>query len=178
MMKRRLLGGVATASLLLAGCTQFTKPATQASAAEVTKILSYLQAGISVLSSVFNIFGASMPKAPEIQSLLTALNNAGSAFGQSLLAGESANSATTAISNIENLFYSAISGLLAGLQSLPNPNATIQNATSTVATVKTWVPTIAALVNSTLGYTSSTFSVKQKVGHPAELFSNLGLLVP
>ena len=159
MNRRSLLASTSLAvpAAAVVACSQIQSAVTTlggpATAAQIVKVLSYLQGGVSGLSTVVTIFGALIPPpyGTEAQVALTALTAAAQAFGQALQTGAAAGSAAGSLAGIETLFGSAASALLAGLQSLPNPNGTILQAIATVESVQAWAPTITAMVDGLLG---------------------------
>ena len=183
MNRRSLLNTTAllTPALALAACATVQNTVTKlggpATAAQVTKVLTYIQGGVSVLSTVVAVFGPLIP-APynaEVSTALTALTAATGAFGQALSGGSTATTAATGIQGVENLFNGVTSALLSGLQVLPNPNSTIKTAIATVQSVQTWTPTITGLINSILGIVTPT--VASAVFSPISP-RQLGVMVP
>ena len=183
MNRRALLNTTAllTPVVALAACSPIQNAVTQlggpATAAQVTKVLTYIQGGVSVLSTVVAVFGPMIP-APynvEVSTALTALTAATGAFGQALSGGSTATTAATGIQGVENLFNGVTSALLSGLQALPNPNSTIKTAIATVQSVQTWTPTITGLINSILGIVTPTVTAAMvSTFSPARL----GVMVP
>ena len=184
MNRRHLLSTTALGASagLLAACATVQSVVTAAggpaTAAQTTKVLTYIQSGVSVLSTVVTVFGGLIPPPynAEVTTALAALTAATGAFGQALAGGSSASGAVTPVQGVENLFGAVTSALLSGLQSLPNPNGTIQNAITTVQSVQTWTPTVTALVNSVLGVVTppAAHAALRVTYSPAQL----GVMVP
>lgn len=163
------LGGTGTTSLV-------------PSAATVAEITSYVQAGVSTLSTVLTTFCASMQPAAlaTATSALAAVSSAAGAFGASVTAGSSSTTVASTLSSIESLLSAAVSAVVAGLSGVPNPNATLKSALGIAQEVQAVGPIVTAFVNSlSLGAASTAVAPKAASGvAQAHTVSALAIVVP
>lgn len=118
--------------------------------AQVAKIVSYTQAGLTTITTGLTMFGGQLSAAAqqEAETALRVAQAASTAVGSAVSQGALAVANATTTTNLGSLIGAAATALLAGLTIIPNPASPIAALILALRGVQALAPSIAALAGS------------------------------
>ena len=173
MNRRLLLSTSALALPALAGCAAIQNltngAGTAAGQAAVAKLVSYVQAAVTGLTTLLTTFGSAMSASARTtaQDALNALNAVATSIGNAVSSGAAASSAASTAQNVGTLIQTAANAIILGLQAVPGLGPAVAVGIGIAQEVVAFIPTITQFIASLTNPSGPTVSASMFNPAPA-----------
>ena len=169
--RRNLFAAAPALGLALAGCASLSTSTIQA---DTPKVEAYIQGGVTTIQAYLLAFGSLMSSATftSATSALASLSTAATAVGTAIANASPTATTASAVQNVSSLLQLAIDAVVAGLSSIVSPGTAVVAAIGVAQEVATFLPVLAAFVQSVQG------AVSARVGIPPAAATHLAIMIP